>query len=318
MMNTGEIMANRKRKRKLKKWVKAAVFMMVLFIISTAGWICYGLFINGMEDAVYSYVYEKPLIRVENSIKFDVTGKGILWTKLMQFEKHGKDLILNLVQIVTDHDKKDAGRESNLLKANSPVYNDGTTTLLREVEGVNYKVSNGQDTATITIENTNISDQVAENVCVGYGMYTDSTMNGKEILVQVSFSNVMLIPIKIIGIVQDAQGRIIGTRGISLQPGGTFRPGLIVLDSNLQERRVFGKPISLPQGMMFITVGLVDQGAQLGYLISAGGELTGNMLRLRFDLPQLWLIYLLLALTPLCLPPPDRLSRPPKLKGLKT
>ncbi|MBR4424205.1 MAG: hypothetical protein IKS68_08265, partial [Mailhella sp.] len=32
-----------------------------------------------------------------HAIKFDVTGKGILWTKLMQFEKHGKDLILNLV-----------------------------------------------------------------------------------------------------------------------------------------------------------------------------------------------------------------------------
>ncbi len=204
-----------------------------------------------------------------HAIRFDVTGKGILWTKLMQFERHGKDLILNFVQIVTDHNKKDTRKESNLLKANSPVYNDGTTTLLREVEGVNYKVSNGQDIATITIENTKISDQIAENVCIGYGMYTDSTMNGKEILVQVSFSNVMLIPIKIIGIVQDAQGRVIGTRGISLQAGGTFRPGVIVLDSKLQERRVFGKPISLPQGMMFITVGMVDQGAQIGYLIAA-------------------------------------------------
>ena len=85
-MNTGENMANKRRKRKLKKWVKATVFMMVLFIISTAGWICYGLFMNGMEDAVYSYVYEKPLIRVENSIKFDVTG-GIFYKVTKEEER---------------------------------------------------------------------------------------------------------------------------------------------------------------------------------------------------------------------------------------
>ncbi|MBQ3893078.1 MAG: hypothetical protein II737_06760, partial [Mailhella sp.] len=239
----------------------------------------------------------RPISRLvpfsRHAIRFDVTGKGILWTKLMQFEQRGQERILNFVQIVTDHDKKDARNENNLLTANSPVYNDGTTTLLREVEGVNYKVSNGQDIATITIENTNISDQIAENVCIGYGMYTDSTMGGKEILVQVSFSNVLLVPIKIIGIVQDAQGRVIGTRGISPQPGGTFRPGVVVLDSKLQERRVFGKPIPLPQGMMFITVGMVDQGAHVGYLISAetmdGKKAFGmsNVLPVQYDPEQM-------------------------------
>ncbi len=202
-----------------------------------------------------------------NVVNFTITGRGILWTKLMQFEQRGQERILHLVQLVLDHNKKNTGKESNLLKAFSPVYNDGTTTLQTEFTGQCYKVSNGQALADITIENTSLSYQINENVSVGYGMYSDSSMGGQEILVQVTFSNVLRIPIKVIGYQRDARGNITGTRGISMQKGGTFRPALTVFDAEMKERRVFGQPMQLTEGILFLTLGMVNEGAQIGNII---------------------------------------------------
>lgn len=225
---------------------------------------------DGKSDGDFDIVsidHLTPFAR--NVVRFDVTGIGILMTKLLQFEQRGAERYLNYVQLVADDRRSDVRKDSgNLLTDISPVYNDGTTSIMREV-GVKYKVTNGQSLGNITLFNTNASRDWAQNVSVGYGLYRDPTTGGQDVLVQVNFSNRLRLPIKVVAYQPDAQGRMTAARGIVPRPDGVFRPAVTVLDGNFNERRVYGPPMPLSGGTLALAIDMLDEGTQVGYIIQA-------------------------------------------------
>ncbi|MBR5734162.1 MAG: hypothetical protein IKX79_01300, partial [Desulfovibrionaceae bacterium] len=173
-------------------------------------------------------------------------------------------------QLVTDSSDNKSRSDSggSLFSEISPVYNDGTTTLMREFS-VRYKVSNGTSLGDITITNLNPSRDFAKNVSIGYGLYRDSTTGGQDVLVQVQFSNRMRFPLKMTAYETDSNGRIIGMRGMLPRTDGVFRPEVTVLDANFNKRRTYGPPMPLSSGVFLLTVDMIDDGAQVGDIIAA-------------------------------------------------
>ncbi|MCR5814542.1 MAG: hypothetical protein K6G15_08650 [Desulfovibrio sp.] len=202
-----------------------------------------------------------------NVVRFDVTGTGILLTKLIQFEEAGQERIVNFEQLVGDHSDRQAGKGS-VFSEISPRYNDGTTTLMRELSA-KYKVSNGLRVADITITNLSTSRDIGQNVSVGWGLYRDATTGGQDLLVQVQFSNLLRWPITMLGFTLDGQGRITSVRQIQPRNDGIFRPARVVLDQSGRQRRVFGEPMPLSQGVFLLTLDMLDAGRKVGYLIQA-------------------------------------------------
>ncbi len=205
----------------------------------------------------------------QTAVKFDVTGSGILMTRLLQYEKHGKDYLINSSQIVTDQLRRSHPRAGGLLSRISPVYPDGTTTIVREMGGV-YKLSNGRETVTATVENISVSSSLQENVSTVWGLYSSPDTGGRELLVKLLFSNHLRTLVKAIAYQTDVWGRTVASQ-IHLRSNGTLRPAIDVLDSSQQfkGRRVYGKPISLATGALFITVDMLDEGAEAGNFIIA-------------------------------------------------
>jgi hypothetical protein len=203
-------------------------------------------------------------------MRFDITGVGILMTHLMQFEQRGQDRYLNCIQLLVYSEKREKrkGRPEggNVLTEISPDYNDGTTTIMREMT-VKYKVTNGQTLDTITIENINASREFTGNVSVGSGLYRDSTTGGQDIPVKVTFSNLTHLPIKAVGSQLDAQGNVVGMRGVTLRPDGVFRPAVIVIGPDGKMRREYGQPMHLSGGVLILTVDMLDEGTQVGNII---------------------------------------------------
>ena len=225
---------------------------------------------DGRNDADFDILpldHLTPFAR--NVVRFDVTGTGILMTRLMQFEQRGEQRFLNYVQLVADHNRPGARKDSgNVFNEISPVYNDGTTTIMRELSAT-YKVTNGQTLGDITITNVSASRELDKNVSVGFGLYRDATTGGQEVPVQVTFSNQLNVPIKVMAYQTDAQGKVTGARGIDLRSDGVFRPAVNVLDANFNESRVYGPPLPLSGGTLLLTMDMVDDGAQVGYIIQA-------------------------------------------------
>ena len=223
--------------------------------------------------------YISPLSR--NVVRFDVTGVGILMTQILNYEQVGEERHLQCVQLVADLSRKisDGRNTGNLYNELSPEYVDGTTPLMRET-GIKYKVSNGQALGDITIHNVSASRAIDKNVSQGFGLYRDSTTGGKEIFVKIEFSNVARLPVKVIGYQLDPQGRVLGATGINLRPDGFFRPAVTVLDKNMKERRIFGAPISMQTGLLYVTCDMFDEGSRVGSIIMAetiNGQRAFNM-----------------------------------------
>lgn len=68
----------KRRKRRLKKWVKAVLAVIVLSAITFAGIRIYTIYAQSAVDTEYRYVYEKPLVRVDETIRYDMEG-GIFY-----------------------------------------------------------------------------------------------------------------------------------------------------------------------------------------------------------------------------------------------
>ena len=202
-----------------------------------------------------------------NVVRYDVTGTGILLTKLIQFEELGQERMVNFEQLVGDHSKKATGRASSFSEI-SPRYNDGTTTLMRELSA-KYKVSNGTQLEDITITNLSTSRDIGQNISVGWGLYRDATTGGQDLLVQVQFSNMLRMPVTMLGFTLDAQGRITSIRQMMPRTDGIFRPARVLIDRQGRQRRVFGQPMPLSHGVFLLTVDMLDSGRKVGYLIQA-------------------------------------------------
>ena len=174
----------------------------------------------------------------QDVIRFQINGIGILTTKMLQFEERGGERFINCVQLVADFNKEQLEKNSgNILTSISPVYRDGTTTLIREIT-VKYKVGNAATLADITIENFMPNRNFFQNTSVGWGLYSDPTLGGQEVLVRVKFSNIAYVPLDAIAVQTDNQGRAVGMRNIILRQDGYFRPAVIKLGKNFKEERV--------------------------------------------------------------------------------
>ncbi|MBQ1845880.1 MAG: hypothetical protein II132_08100, partial [Desulfovibrio sp.] len=226
---------------------------------------------GGASDADFDIV---PADRLEpftqTSVKFDVAGAGILMTRLLQYEKRDTDFFLQSLQLVADRsDRRQAGA-GGVLKRISPVYRDGTTTFVREMGAV-YKLTNGMESASVTISNLAVS-RGRDNLSFAWGLYQSPETGGRELLVRLAFSNqTRMAKPQAQAIHTDAQGRPVGMSQIILQPSGTIRPCVEVLDStkNFALRRVFGKPLPLSTGRLFFYVDMLDEGSEVGNFIMA-------------------------------------------------
>ena len=226
---------------------------------------------GGASDADFDIV---PADRLDpftqTSVKFDVTGAGILMTRLLQYEKRGTDFFLQSLQLVADRsDRRQAGA-GGVLKRISPVYPDGTTTFVREM-GTVYKLTNGMESASVTISNLAVS-RGRDNLSFAWGLYQSPETGGRELLVRLAFSNqTRMAKPQAQAIHTDAQGRPVGMSQIILQPSGTIRPCVEVLDStkNFALRRVFGKPLPLSTGRLFFYLDMLDEGSEVGNFIMA-------------------------------------------------
>ena len=206
----------------------------------------------------------------QTAVKFDVTGSGILTTCMLQYEKHGKDYVIRSTQLVTDQSGRGQDRPGGVLSRVSPAYRDGTTTFVREFGGA-YKMCNGRDLADASVENIAVSRSILENVSTVWGLYSSPETGGRELLVKLVFSNKLRTLLKAVAFQTDAQGRIAGASQIQLRNSGTLRPALTVFDSSkgFAQRRVFGKPLSLAPGKLFLCVDMLDEGTEVGDFIVA-------------------------------------------------
>ena len=197
-------------------------------------------------------------------VRFEVVGSDILWTTMTQYQRRGNEAVLHFTDLVVDQNAVKQRREKagSLLEALSPVYNDGTTTLMREITGQRFKVTNGTELADITVDNTDISSSM--NKATATGLYTDPTLGGRELLVQLVFNTEFRMVQSVTAIEQDAQGHI-SARAIQPRKDGSFRPGQLVMNRQ-GTRAEFGRPMAWNQGLM-LTLGLVEEGTEIGNLI---------------------------------------------------
>lgn len=197
-------------------------------------------------------------------IRFEVVGSNILWTKMSQYQRRGNEAVLHFTDLVVDMTaaRKRADKAGSLLEALSPAYNDGATMLMREITGNRFKVTNGQAIADVTVDNSDISASM--NKATVLGMYTDQTLGGKELLVQLEFNTDFMMVQSVTAIEQDAQGRVYA-RAIQPRQDGFFRPGQLIV-GNQGERWEFGQPMAWGQGLI-LTLGLVEEGAEIGKII---------------------------------------------------
>lgn len=79
-------MAKKRRRRRLKKWVKVVLALLVLGVISAAGLTIWTIYAQTTVDTEYRFVYEKPLIRVDETIRYDMEG-GIFYIKDKEDER---------------------------------------------------------------------------------------------------------------------------------------------------------------------------------------------------------------------------------------
>ena len=215
-----------------------------------------------------------PSIRpfAHSVVRFEVVGSDILWTTMTQYQRRGNEAVLHFTDLVVDQNavKQRRDKAGSLLEALSPVYNDGTTMLMREITGQRFKVSNGSELADITVDNTDISSSM--NKATATGLYTDPTLGGRELFVQLVFNTEFRLVESVTAIERDPQGRI-SARAIQPRSDGFFRPGQIIM--NRQGTRTdFGQPMVWKQGLM-LTLGLVEEGTEIGNLIqveTVGGQ----------------------------------------------
>ncbi len=205
-------------------------------------------------------------------VRFEVVGSDILWTTMTQYQRRGNEAVLHFTDLVVDQNavKKRREKAGSLLEALSPVYNDGTTMLMREITGQRFKVTNGSELADITVDNTDISSTM--NKATATGLYTDPTLGGRELFVQLVFNTEFRMVQSVTAIERDAQGRV-SARAIQPRKDGFFRPGQTIMNRQ-GIRTEFGQPMAWNQGLL-LTLGLVEEGTEIGNLIeveTVGGQ----------------------------------------------
>ena len=91
-------MAKKKRKRRLKKWVKTVLAFIGIGTAAGAGFTVYRIYANAAMDTEYRFVYEKPLLHVEETIRYDMEG-GIFYR---QTDKETRTAVMAKALVVSE------------------------------------------------------------------------------------------------------------------------------------------------------------------------------------------------------------------------
>lgn len=230
----------------------------------------------------------KPLSK--NVIKFDVVGENILWTRIRHFHRSGNRKILDYVQLVTEAVKEDQGRGESALDRVSPKYNNGRTTLMREIVGLKYKITNGTESRDITVTNISAANDAINAKSSGWALYTDSTLFGREVLVKIDFNNAYRVATAATS--YDPSGtNAVGS--VVIRPDSTVKPRLSVIDDSGREIGYeYGEPLHIKDGL-YLTLGPQENNAVEGDILTAetisgkSVSASGPEYRLVFDPQQL-------------------------------
>lgn len=206
----------------------------------------------------------KPLSK--NVIKFDVIGENILWTHIKHYQKSGNRKILNYEQLVSESIKDENDKAQSKFVQASPKYNNGKTSLMRELVGLTYMISNGTEAREITITNTSTSNDQMNSTSSGWAMYTDPTLYGNEVLVKLDFNNALR---GISGITSYDSSGTNAIGNLVFQPNARIRPRLSIIDDS---GNVIGydysEPLDVPM-FAFLTLGLQKDQSVVGDILEA-------------------------------------------------
>ena len=185
-----------------------------------------------------------PLRR--NVMRFNISGRGILLSKIFQTEIRNGKRFINYFQIVTNNriERQKAQEESSgFFSSISPDYKDGDNLMMFEIPGVKYRISCNHKLYDATVNNVSLSSKTYENLSTVDGLYTDSTLNGRELKVRLEFFNTTKTLYKVTAL-GDTSGRSF-TGQVVLRSGGILKLANYVVDQNRKITVEYGEPIHL-------------------------------------------------------------------------
>lgn len=205
-------------------------------------------------------------------IRFDVTGENVLWTYLYQLEKVAEGYRIDFKQLVRDYSQKNVSDKDGFFSKTTPHYNNGTTSIMREITAQKYVITNGQITTDISIQNTSTTDSFNDNISIGYAKYLDPALNGQELFVKLKFNNRTRL-LTGAEVISDSNGNFSGT-AIALKPDGILKPAISVMDKKGNITNKFGTPFKLGS-VLALTLGMVDNNSTIVEMLraqSVGGK----------------------------------------------
>ncbi len=197
------------------------------------------------------------------SLRFDINGENILWTKLLQRSSSSPEFTgrfrIDIVSLLVDlkkqykiDEKQRQGKSNDIM----PDYNNGTTSFLREMTAQRFVVSDRSSISPVTLyhDSLDFSDMYVEGL-----YYSDVT--GREIPVKASFNTNTLRLLKLV----DNAGKPVVVKG-----NGYFKPAVlyVTLDAskNASYEYVYGAPlqVSSPDDLVVLLSNL-EQGEYVSY-----------------------------------------------------
>ena len=121
------------------------------------------------------------------SLSFDITGNQILWIRFMQLVSDsanpGKRYV-SFLQNILDL-KRHTPEDINDPRKFMPVFQDGTSSLVREIPGQGYELSDGMKSVSVTVNHSSLNQNEIEIT----GLYRDQCTGGDVIAALVVDSN---------------------------------------------------------------------------------------------------------------------------------
>lgn len=205
----------------------------------------------------------------KNVIKFDVTGNDILWTHMMQYERSGGQILIHSRNLVREMLKVNITEtDSGYFSLISPKYNNGTTTLMREIAGTRFALKNGSSVVPATVNMISTSADPDEQTTSCMAFYTDDSLGGKRILLQLTFNNnTMVLNTKNAVVAYELDGRFIGP--FKLKKNGKLFPITQTLDDKGSLGVMELGQIVLSEDRLMLVFQTVPEGSVLGHILEA-------------------------------------------------
>lgn len=207
-----------------------------------------------------------------NVIRFHVDGKGILSTIMYQTTKlSDAEERIDYLTLVREWNNSEAYKDdaASVLDRVTPDYVDGDNVFIRELDGIRYKVSNGQGSSepiTVNLVNNYQTLTVArERIIETQGLYHDP-LDNKDYKVRAFFKETSRELFLMQAIVDTTFGAPT-LQEIPCRTGGSFRPTTMV-SSNGGIREVAGNPIIIGNSPLTLIPDFLENNSIVKYYIS--------------------------------------------------